>query len=76
MLVLSRKKHEVVVIDGGIEVSVVDIGGDKVRLGFTAPKNVRILRQEIQERYDDHGHYAAPLDLSGVTEQLGLEAEE
>lgn len=49
MLVLSRQKDESVIIDGGIEVTIVDIRGDKVRLGFTAPKSVGIHRKEIYQ---------------------------
>lgn len=48
MLVLSRKKNESVVIgDGLITVTVVEIRGDKVRLGFVAPKDINVHRQEI-----------------------------
>ncbi len=47
MLVLSRKKNEKIEIDGGIEITVVDIGGDKVRLGIEAPKEITILREEV-----------------------------
>jgi carbon storage regulator len=49
MLVLSRKKSESVVIDacGGIEVMVVAVRGDKVRLGFRAPGDVAVHRKEV-----------------------------
>ena len=47
MLVLSRKKSETVVIDDRIRVMVVEIRGDKVRLGFSAPNDVKIHREEI-----------------------------
>lgn len=52
MLVLSRKKDERVVITCGdtqIEVMVIEIRGDKVKIGFEAPRNVAIHRQEIQQ---------------------------
>lgn len=49
MLVLSRKTYEVIVIEGGIEVTVVEIRGDKVRLGITAPPHVTVDRKEIYE---------------------------
>ena len=53
MLVLSRKKGEGVVVAGGtMVVRVVDIRGDKVRLGFEAPKLVPIHREEVQELVD------------------------
>lgn len=47
MLVLSRKKNESIVIAENITITVVDIRGDKVRLGIEAPVNVTIHRQEI-----------------------------
>ena len=50
MLVLGRKTGARIVIDGGIVVTVVRIQGDKVRLGFEAPKAVSILREEIIPR--------------------------
>lgn len=47
MLVLSRKKRERVVIDDKIIIEIVEVRGDKVRLGFTAPTSVRISREEL-----------------------------
>ncbi len=49
MLVLSRKKNESIVINNDITVTVVEIRGDKVRLGIVAPKNVPVHRQEVYE---------------------------
>lgn len=49
MLVLSRKRNESIVIDGNIVVTVVDIRGDKVRLGIEAPKDVPIHRSEVYD---------------------------
>lgn len=49
MLVLSRKKNESIVIDENIVITVVEIRGDKVRLGIQAPKEVPIHRNEIYE---------------------------
>ena len=47
MLVLSRKKREQIVIDEDIVVTVVDVRGDRVRLGVDAPKGVPVHRQEV-----------------------------
>ena len=47
MLVLSRKKNESIVIKNDITIVVVDIRGDKVRLGVDAPKEVPVHRQEV-----------------------------
>jgi carbon storage regulator len=50
MLVLSRKIGERIVIDERIEVTIVSIQGDKIRLGITAPPDVRVDRQEVHQR--------------------------
>ena len=60
MLVLSRKRDESIMIGDGITVTVVDIRGDKVRLGITAPLDVSVHRQEVfeaiqRERKPAHG---------------------
>lgn len=47
MLVLSRKKNESIVIGDGVVVTVVEVRGDKVRLGIVADKGVPVHRQEI-----------------------------
>ena len=49
MLVLSRKAQEKILIGDDIEIVVVAIIGDKVRLGITAPKHVSVDRQEVAE---------------------------
>lgn len=49
MLVLSRKKNESIVINDDITIVVVEIRGDKVRLGIEAPKEVPVHRREVFE---------------------------
>ena len=49
MLVLSRKKNESIVIDNNITIVVVEIRGDKVRLGVEAPKEVPVHRREVYD---------------------------
>jgi carbon storage regulator len=49
MLVLSRKKNESIIINDDITITVVEIRGDKVRLGIEAPKTVTVHRQEVYE---------------------------
>ena len=49
MLVLSRKKNESIVINDDITVVVVEIRGDKVRLGVEAPKEVPVHRREVYD---------------------------
>ena len=49
MLVLSRKKNESIVINDNITIVVVEIRGDKVRLGVEAPKEIPVHRREVYE---------------------------
>ena len=50
MLVLSRKKNESIIIRDDIVVMVVEVRGDKVRLGIDAPKEVTVHRREVYEK--------------------------
>lgn len=47
MLALSRKKNEALVIDNKIEVTILEIKGDQVKIGISAPKEVPIYRKEV-----------------------------
>lgn len=49
MLVLSRQRDEVIEIGDNIKITVIDIRGDKVRLGVEAPKSVAVHRYEVAE---------------------------
>jgi len=55
MLVLSRKKLESIVIADNITITVVEIRGDKVRLGFTGPREVQIHRSEVLDAIQRDG---------------------
>ncbi|TWU12072.1 Carbon storage regulator [Symmachiella macrocystis] len=54
MLVLSRKKNESIVIDDNIVITVVEVRGDKVRLGIQAPKEIPVHRSEVYEAIHNH----------------------
>jgi carbon storage regulator len=73
MLVLSRKKNESIVINDDITIVVVEIRGDKVRLGVEAPKEVPVHRSEVYQaihRNDDHASdatkHAPKPDVAGA----------
>lgn len=69
MLVLSRQRDETIMIGDDIEVTVVDIRGDKVRLGINAPKEISVHRKEVYEAIRRENREAAqvqPGDLSGL----------
>jgi len=65
MLVLSRKKNESIIINDRIKVTVVEIRGDKVRLGIEAPREVPIHRSEVYEAI--HGDTAAKDSKSDIS---------
>jgi carbon storage regulator len=49
MLVLSRQKDESIMIGDDVEITIVDVRGDKVRLGIAAPKEIPVHRKEVYE---------------------------
>lgn len=49
MLVLSRRKDESIMVGEDVEVKIVDVRGNKVRLGITAPRSIPVHRKEIYE---------------------------
>ncbi len=65
MLVLSRKKNESIVINNDITIVVVEIRGDKVRLGVEAPKEVPVHRREVYEAIRRHDPHIGDSHISG-----------
>ncbi|HET9149061.1 MAG TPA: carbon storage regulator CsrA [Alphaproteobacteria bacterium] len=59
MLYLTRKIGESVVINDTIEVTVVEVRGKSIKLGFTFPENVSVLRREIYDRVQAENRAAA-----------------
>ena len=66
MLILSRKKGESLIIGDGIELTVIEVSGDKVRLGIKAPNDVSVLRAELKQTADENKDSAA----KGITPEL------
>jgi len=73
MLVLSRKANESIVINNDITLTVVEIRGDKVRLGIVSPKDVPVHRQEVFEAI--HGKPGAKLEPAAVDPAMQLEID-
>lgn len=73
MLVLSRQRDETIMIGDDIEITVVDIRGDKVRLGITAPSSVPVHRKEVYEAIKRENRDASqvdPNDLNQANEKM------
>ena len=66
MLALSRKKNEAIVINNNIEITVLDIRGDQIKLGIAAPKEIPIYRKEVYIKIQNENKQAT--DVSGIEE--------
>lgn len=58
MLVLSRQSDETIIIGDNIRVTIVEVRGDKVRIGIDAPRDVAVHRQEIYDAIRKESHAA------------------
>lgn len=66
MLVLSRQRDETIMIGDDIEITIVDIRGDKVRLGITAPSEIPVHRKEVYDAIRRENVAAAKLDPDSI----------
>ncbi|MBR1670659.1 MAG: carbon storage regulator CsrA [Butyrivibrio sp.] len=64
MLALSRKKNEAIVINNNIEITVLDIRGDQIKLGISAPKDIPIYRKEVYIQIQNENRQAT--DTAGI----------
>ena len=64
MLALSRKKNEAIIINNNIESTVLDIRGDQIKLGISAPKEVPIYRKEVYIQIQNENKQAT--DVAGI----------
>ncbi len=68
MLVLTRKVNQSIIINDEIEVVVLEVRGEQVRLGIRAPKNVPVHRKEIFEQIKDENIAAADVSADDIPE--------
>jgi carbon storage regulator len=76
MLIISRKAEQAINIQGGIVVKVLGIEGDRVKLGITAPSEVRVLRSELVEEVRDQNVAASrggKVGLAAIRQALGAQ---
>ena len=71
MLALSRKKNEALVINNNIEITVLDIKGDQVKIGISAPKQIPIYRKEVYIQIQE-ANKAASMAPEGLEALKGL----
>ena len=72
MLVLSRQRDETIMIGDDVEITVVDIRGDKVRLGITAPREIKVHRKEVYDAIKLENEKAARLSPGDVSDVVDL----
>ena len=69
MLALSRKKNEAIIINNNVEITVLDIRGDQIKLGIAAPKEIPIYRKEVYIQIQNENKQATEAtDVSGIEE--------
>jgi carbon storage regulator len=69
MLALSRKKGEAIVINNNIEITVLELKGDQVKIGITAPKEVPVYRKEVYLQIQQENEQAMSSDsLSALSD--------
>ncbi len=78
MLVLSRQRDETIMIGDDIEITIVDIRGDKVRVGINAPRHISVHRKEVYDAIQQENRRAAkikPEDISDAVAPPGQEQD-
>ena len=70
MLALSRKKDEAIVINNNVEIKIIEIKGDQVKLGISAPKSVPIYRKEVYLQIQEPNQASASADAMAALKNL------
>ena len=70
MLALSRKKHEALVINNNVEITVLEIKGEQVKLGISAPREVPVYRKEVYVQIQDSNKEAVNMDGMAALKNL------
>ncbi|MBD5513711.1 MAG: carbon storage regulator CsrA [Lachnospiraceae bacterium] len=70
MLALSRKKNEALVINNNVEITVLEIKGEQVKLGISAPREVPVYRKEVYVQIQDSNKEAVNMDGMAALKNL------
>ena len=72
MLALSRKKNEALVVNNNVEITVLEIKGEQVKLGISAPREVPVYRKEVYVQIQDSNKEAVNVDgMAALKDLLG-----
>lgn len=72
MLALSRKKNEAVIVNNNVEITILEVKGDQVKIGITAPKEVPIYRKEVYLQIQEANKEAVNADgMEALKKLLG-----
>lgn len=66
MLVLTRKKNQSIVVNDNIELTIIDIQGDQVRVGINAPKDVKVFRKEVYIEMTEENQRASNVQIEAL----------
>ncbi len=75
MLVLSRQRDETIMIGDDVEITIVDIRGDKVRLGISAPRHIQVHRKEVYDAIKRENVLAAKMKPKDMTDAMERESD-
>ncbi len=67
MLALSRKKNEAIVINNNVEITILEIKGEQVKLGISAPKEVPVYRKEVYLQIQESNKNAMSIDVEALS---------
>ena len=70
MLVLSRQRDQSIMIGDNVEVIIIDVRGDRVRIGITAPKEISVHRKEVHEAIRRENESATRLAIGDLTGEM------
>jgi len=70
MLALSRKKGEAIVVNNDVEITILEVKGDQVKIGITAPKEVPIYRKEVYMQIQEANKAAVNMEGMEALKQL------
>ena len=72
MLALSRKKNEAIIINNNVEITILEVKGDQVKIGVTAPREVPVYRKEVYTQIQEANQEAANAEgMAALKDLLG-----